>query len=56
MMDLESKNSMRGMMKSDYNDNKMDKSSELNSSMTIKESSQDEYTRKLHTLGGSENA
>lgn len=40
-------------MKTHYNDEKLDKSNELNSSMTINETTQaDEYTRKLQNLGG----
>nr|DAN37530.1 MAG TPA: hypothetical protein [Bacteriophage sp.]DAX97962.1 MAG TPA: hypothetical protein [Bacteriophage sp.] len=40
-------------MKSHYNDEKLDKSNELNSSMTINETTQaDEYTQKLQNLGG----
>lgn len=52
MKDLEAKNENRSMMKSDYGNNKADKSNELNESMTIKETPQDEYTKKIHTLGG----
>lgn len=40
-------------MKSHYNDEKLDKSNELNSSMTINETTQeDEYTKKIKNLGG----
>lgn len=40
-------------MKSHYDDEKLDKSNELNSSMTINETTQaDEYTQKLQNLGG----
>ena len=40
-------------MKSHYQSEKLDKSNELNSSMTISETNQeDEYTRKLKNLGG----
>ena len=40
-------------MKSHYNDEKLDKSNELNSSMTINETTHaDEYTQKLQNLGG----
>jgi hypothetical protein len=42
-----------GFMKSHYNDEKLDKSNELNNTMTIDETTQsDEYTRKLQNLGG----
>nr|DAF24907.1 MAG TPA: hypothetical protein [Caudoviricetes sp.] len=41
------------LMKSHYQSEKLDKSNELNSSMTINETKQaDEYTRKLQNLGG----
>ena len=55
MNDLEQKNTTRSMMKGSYEDHKLDKSSELNDSMTINESSRDEYEQKLHNLGGSQN-
>ena len=55
MNDLEQKNETRSFMKCTYQDNKLDKSSELNDSMTINESSRDEYEQKLHNLGGSQN-
>lgn len=45
-------NNMRPMMKSDFKDTKLDKSTELNNNMTIKNSSQDEYTRKIKNIGG----
>nr|DAI20764.1 MAG TPA: hypothetical protein [Caudoviricetes sp.] len=41
------------LMKSHYQSEKLDKSNELNSTMTINETTQsDEYTRKLENLGG----
>lgn len=55
MNDLEQKNETRSFMKGTYQDNKLDKSSELNDSMTIDEKSRDEYEQKLHNLGGSQN-
>lgn len=48
-------NTLKGFMKNDYGDSKMDKSSELNETMSITESSPDEYTRKIRNLGGSAN-
>ena len=40
-------------MKSHYQAEKLDKSNELNGTMTIDETTQaDEYTRKLKNLGG----
>ena len=56
MNDLEAKNDTRSMMKGSYQDSKLDKSNELNDSMTINESSRDEYESTLHTLGGTDNA
>ena len=55
MNDLEQKNETRSFMKGTYQDNKLDKSSELNDSMSIDEKSRDEYEQKLHNLGGSQN-
>lgn len=54
-MTEESKNTNRSFMKSSYQDEKLDKSTELNESMTIKNSSADEYTNKIHNVGGSNN-
>lgn len=54
-LNLEETNETRSMMKGSYNDHKMDKSSELNDTMTINEGSRDEYEQTLHTLGGSQN-
>lgn len=54
MNDLEQTNETRSMMKGSYQDNKLDKSNELNESMTINEQSRDEYEQTLHTLGGNE--
>ena len=55
MKDLEQTNETRSMMKGSYQDNKLDKSNELNDSMTINEGSKDEYEQALHTLGGKDN-
>lgn len=44
---------MRGMMKSDYGEEKVDKSNELNETMSIASTSPDEYTKKIMSLGGS---
>lgn len=52
MKDLTAENETRSMMKSDYSDTKVDKSNELNESMTIDEQSRDEYEKAVHTLGG----
>ena len=54
MKDLEQTNDTRSMMKGTYQDHKLDKSNELNESMTINEQSKDEYEQTLHTLGGNE--
>ena len=55
MNELEQTNDTRSMMKGSYQDNKLDKSNELNESMTINESSRDEFENTLHNLGGSNN-
>ena len=55
MHDLEQTNETRSMMKGSYQDHKLDKSNELNESMTINEASRDEYEQKLHSLGGNNN-
>ncbi len=47
-------NSMRGMMKSDYGDNKLDKDLELNRDMSISKKGKDEYSSKLQNIGGNE--
>ncbi|MDN6160965.1 MAG: hypothetical protein L0K90_01885 [Staphylococcus equorum] len=53
MNQLEEKNDTRSMMKGNYSDKRLDKSNELNESMTLNQSSRDEYTNKIHNLGGS---
>ncbi len=55
MNELEQKNETRSMMKTSFNDQKLDKSNELNESMTINESSRDEYESTLHNIGGVNN-
>lgn len=47
-------NQMRDMMNSSYDDVKLDKSGELNASMGIQETSQDQYESQIHSLGGTE--
>ena len=56
MKDLEATNETRSMMKGSYNDHKLDKSNELNDSMTLNETSRDEYEKTLHNIGGGNNA
>ena len=56
MNELEQTNETRSMMKGSYQDNKLDKSNELNDSMTINEQSRDEYEQTLHSIGGTQNA
>lgn len=48
-------NNTRDMMKSHYGDEKINKSDELNESMSISNSSRDEYTQKIHSIGGNNN-
>jgi len=52
---LESGNETRSMMKGNYEDHKLDKSNELNESMTIDTRSRDEYEQTLFNLGGQSN-
>lgn len=56
MNELEQTNETRSMMKGSYQDNKLDKSNELNESMTISEQSKDEYEQTLHSIGGKQDA
>ena len=55
MKDLEQNNETKSMMKTNYSDVKLDKSNELNDSMTINEASRDEYESTLHNIGGVNN-
>lgn len=49
-------NTMKPMMKgSTYGDEKLDKSNELNESMSIATASKDEYESKIHNVGGNTN-
>lgn len=48
----EQTNEARPMMTETYGDNKLNKSTELNETMTINENSRDSYTETLHNLGG----
>lgn len=52
MSRLDDQNSNRSMMSSSYGDQKADKSKELNESMTIKETGQDEFEKTAHNIGG----
>lgn len=54
-MKLDQKNETKSMMKSNYQDHKLNKSNELNNSMTINEGSRDSYESALHNIGGTEN-
>lgn len=55
-MKLDQKNETRSMMKTSSGDIKVDKSKELNETMTINEGSRDEYESTLHNIGGGSNA
>ena len=55
MNDLEQTNNTRNMMKGSYSDKKLDKSNELNNSMTLNEGSRDGYESTLHNIGGRNN-
>ena len=50
--ELTAENDARSMMSGSYNDSKLDKSQELNETMTISESPSDEYTNTIHNIGG----
>lgn len=52
---LENGNETRSMMKGNYEDHKLDKSNELNESMSIDNRSRDEYEQTLFNLGGQTN-
>ena len=47
-------NENKGFMHSTYEDNKLSKSKELNSRMTIESTAADEYTNKLKNIKGGE--
>lgn len=49
---MENENENRSMMNDTYGESKLDKSIELNETMSISESSQDEYTTTIKTIGG----
>lgn len=55
MKGLDQENENRSMMKTTYNDNRVDKSNELNDTMTLNEGSTDEYENAIHNLGGTNN-
>lgn len=55
MNSLEQTNDTRSMMKGTYQDTKLDKSVELNESMTINEGSRDEFEKAIHNIGGVNN-
>lgn len=45
---------MRDMMAASYDDNKLDKSKELNDTMSIGNNGADEYEQKIFNVGGGE--
>lgn len=45
-------NQPRDFMKSNYGDEKYNKSTELNNSMSVENQAPDEYTKKLENLNG----
>lgn len=53
--DLGHENTATSKMKSHFGDIKLDKSKELNDTMTINESSRDEYEKTIHSIGGNNN-
>lgn len=48
------KNTMREMTSTSYGDERLDKSQELNDSMTIGNNGADEYEQKIFNVGGGE--
>jgi len=54
MVDLNATNETRSFMKSDQGDVKLDKSNELNESMTIAETDADEYENTINSIGGNQ--
>ena len=50
----EGRNENKGFMHSTYEDNKLSKSKELNSRMSIESTAADEYTNKLKNIKGGE--
>lgn len=49
---MEEKNTMNSKMVTDYGSEKFSKEKELNSSMSIKNNSPDEYTNTIKNIGG----
>lgn len=47
-------NETRSFSSTNYGDDKLDKSRELNQSMSIRNSEPDEYDKKIHNIGGGE--
>lgn len=54
MNELEQTNTLKDFMSGSFGDNKANKSNELNESMSIMETSQDEYSQAIHNIGGAE--
>lgn len=54
MNNLEETNENRSFMKGSYTDTRLDKSVELNDTMTINEESRDEYESTIMSLGGTQ--
>lgn len=52
--ELDQENERHSKMKSHFGDSKLDKSKELNESMTITKQEPDEFERTAKTLGGSQ--
>lgn len=47
-------NETRSFSSTNYGDDKLDKSRELNQTMSIRNSEPDEYEKKIHNIGGGE--
>lgn len=54
MNELNQTNEPKTFLEPTYGDEKANKVSELNDSMSIKDNGKDEYEQKLHNLGGKE--
>ena len=50
MEQVSGSNQMKSMMKGSYDDHRLDKSNELNESMTMNQKSRDEYEQKIHNV------
>ena len=52
MEQVSGSNQMKSMMKGSYDDHRLDKSNELNDTMSFEGKSRDEYEKKIHNVTG----